>query len=161
MPLLFPWFEKPFLGYLQHFVIFAVYSIIVIRNFPFLMTMILLIGLIFHLHLYYFHSLYIYIPNKDQRHIQENHKHLWWSGLQQLTTNWSSRLEVFCRKYLLRNLAKCTGKYLCRSLFFNKVAGLAWNVIKKVTLAQVFSCAFCEISKNTFFTERLRWLLLY
>ena len=31
---------------------------------------------------------------------------------------------------------------MCQSLFFNKVAGL--------TLAQVFSCEFCEISKNTF-----------
>ena len=27
---------------------------------------------------------------------------------------------------------------------------------KKETLAQVFSCEFCEISKNTFFTEHLR-----
>ena len=33
---------------------------------------------------------------------------------------------------------------------------LAWNFIKKETLAQVFSCEFCEISKNTFFTEHLR-----
>ena len=30
------------------------------------------------------------------------------------------------------------------------------NFIKKETLAQVFSCEFCEISKNTFFTEHLR-----
>ena len=29
------------------------------------------------------------------------------------------------------------------------------NLIKKETLAQVFSCEFCEISKNTFFTEHL------
>ena len=28
-------------------------------------------------------------------------------------------------------------------------------VFKKETLAQVFSCKFCEISKNTFFTEHL------
>ena len=28
--------------------------------------------------------------------------------------------------------------------------------IKKETLAQVFSYEFCEISKNTFFTENLR-----
>ena len=28
--------------------------------------------------------------------------------------------------------------------------------INKETLAQVFSCAFCEISKNAFFTEHLR-----
>ena len=27
---------------------------------------------------------------------------------------------------------------------------------KKETLAQVFSCEFCEISKNTFFIEHLR-----
>ena len=35
------------------------------------------------------------------------------------------------------------------------------NFIKKESLAQVFSCEFCEVSKNTFFTEQLRWLLLY
>ena len=29
--------------------------------------------------------------------------------------------------------------------------GAACNFIKKETLAQVFSCEFCEISKNTFF----------
>ena len=34
----------------------------------------------------------------------------------------------------------------------------AFNSIKKETLAQVFSCELCEISKNTFFTEHLRWL---
>ena len=27
--------------------------------------------------------------------------------------------------------------------------------LKKETLAQMFSCEFCEISKNTFFTEHL------
>ena len=30
------------------------------------------------------------------------------------------------------------------------------NFIKKQTLAQVFSCEFCEIYKNTFLTEHLR-----
>ena len=29
------------------------------------------------------------------------------------------------------------------------------KVLKKVTLARVFSCEFCEISKNTFFLEHL------
>ena len=52
-----------------------------------------------------------------------------------------------------------------KRLFFNKVAGLAFknlkgydlfkgwvcNFIKKKSLAQVFCCEFCEISKNTFF----------
>ena len=47
------------------------------------------------------------------------------------------------------NFAKFTGKCLCQNLFFNKVAGLRL-FIKKETLVQVFSCKFCEISKNTF-----------
>ena len=32
----------------------------------------------------------------------------------------------------------------------------ACNFIQKEALAQVFSCEFSEISKNTFFTEHLR-----
>ena len=32
----------------------------------------------------------------------------------------------------------------------------ACNLIKKEALAQVFSCEFCEISKNTFIAENLR-----
>ena len=43
-----------------------------------------------------------------------------------------SRLEVLCKKGAPRNFAKFTGKHLCQSLFFNKVAGLtACNLIKK------------------------------
>ena len=36
----------------------------------------------------------------------------------------SSRPDVFCKKGAPRNFAKFTGKFLCHSLFFNKVAGL-------------------------------------
>ena len=39
--------------------------------------------------------------------------------------------------------------------------GQACNFIKKETPTQMFSCEFCEIFKNTFFIEHLRWLLLY
>ena len=42
----------------------------------------------------------------------------------------------------------------CARVFF-KIKLQAWGLIKKETLAQVFSCEFCEISKNTFFTDRL------
>ena len=52
------------------------------------------------------------------------------------------------KKAVLKNFTKFTGKHLCQGLFFNKVA--------KKTQAQVFSCEFCEISENTFFTEHLR-----
>ena len=65
----------------------------------------------------------------------------------------SSCQDVFCKKGVLRNFAKFTGKHLCQSLYFNKVAGLrpeACNVIKIETLAQLFSCEFWEISINTF-----------
>ena len=34
------------------------------------------------------------------------------------------------------------------------------SFLLKKRLAQVFSFEFCEISKNTFFIEHLRWLLL-
>ena len=51
---------------------------------------------------------------------------------------------MFWKKGVLRNFTKFTGKHLCQSLFFNKVAGEACNFIKKETLAQVFSCEFCE-----------------
>ena len=41
---------------------------------------------------------------------------------------------------------------------FDKVPGLRpATLLKKETLAQVFSCEYCEISKNTFFTEHL-WM---
>ena len=41
---------------------------------------------------------------------------------------------------------------------FDKVASLRPpTLFKKETLAQVVSCEFCEISKNTFFTEHL-WM---
>ena len=53
--------------------------------------------------------------------------------------------EVFCNKRCSQKFCKFHGKHLCQSLF-----------IKKQALAQMFSCGFCEISKNTFFTEQLR-----
>ena len=54
-----------------------------------------------------------------------------------------SLLEVLCKKDVLINFAKFTGKHLFQSLFFNK----------KETLTQVFSFEFCEIFKNTLFKE--------
>ena len=55
--------------------------------------------------------------------------------------NRSSRPEVFCKKDILRNFAKFTGKHLCWSLFFDKVAGLGLRAPS--------------------FTEHLWFLLLY
>ena len=66
---------------------------------------------------------------------------------------------MLCKKGVLRNFIEFTRKHLCQSLFFNEVAGLC-NFIRKESLAQVLSCEFCEISKNTFYREHLCWLLL-
>ena len=58
---------------------------------------------------------------------------------------------MFCKKGILRNFAKFTGKHLRQRLFLKSYRPQACNFIKKVSLAQVFSCEFCEISKNTYF----------
>ena len=55
----------------------------------------------------------------------------------------SSHPKYTIKKGALKNFAKFTGKEAC-------------NFIKKETLGQVFSCEFCEILKNTIFTEHLR-----
>ena len=63
----------------------------------------------------------------------------------------SSRPEVICKKGVLRNFAKHKGKHLHQSLFSNKAADLGpATLLKKKTVAQVFSCEYCEISKKTF-----------
>ena len=62
----------------------------------------------------------------------------------------SSHQRCSIIKGVFGKFAKFTGKHLCQSLLFNK----------KQTLAQVFSCKFCEIFKKTFFTEHL-WTTAY
>ena len=72
----------------------------------------------------------------------------------------SSHQRCSVKKGFLRNFAKFPGKQLCKSLFFIKVAGLRPATLLRKRLAQVVSCEFCGISKNTFSTEHLWWLLL-
>ena len=60
---------------------------------------------------------------------------------------------MFYKRGVLRNFTKFTGKHLRQRLFLIK--------LQKESLAQVFSCEFCEIFKNTFFYRtHLRWLVL-
>ena len=54
------------------------------------------------------------------------------------------------KKDVLENFTKFTGKHLYQRFFFNKVAGLRPATLLKKSLAQVLSCEFSEISKNTF-----------
>ena len=74
----------------------------------------------------------------------------------------SSRPEVLCRKGVLRNFAKLTGKHLCRSLFFNKVAGLRPGTLLKNKLwRRCFPVNFAKFLRTPILTEHHRWLLLF
>ena len=71
--------------------------------------------------------------------------------------NRSSHSEVFCRKGVLRNFAKYTGKHLCQSLFFNKVACLSSaTLLKKKIWHWCFPVNFAKFLKAPFFPEHFR-----
>ena len=71
----------------------------------------------------------------------------------------SSHQRCSVKKGALRNF---TGKHLCQSLFFNKVAGLRpATLLKKETLvAQVFSCEFVKFLRTPFLQNTSGRLLL-
>ena len=60
--------------------------------------------------------------------------------------------EVFCKKRCSLKFRKIHRKTPVPESLFK----LSCNFFKKEILAKVFSCEFCEISKNNFFTEHLR-----
>ena len=66
----------------------------------------------------------------------------------------SSRPEVFCKKGVLRNLAKLTGKHLCQSLFFNKAAG-------KRLCQKCLPVNFAKFLGTSFLKEHLMWQLMH
>ena len=62
---------------------------------------------------------------------------------------------------VLENFTKFTGKHLCQSLFFNKIAGLKpATLLKKRLWHRCFSVNFANILRTPFFIEDLRWMLL-
>ena len=81
--------------------------------------------------------------------------HLWFSFR-------SSHPEVFCKKRLLRNFTKFTGKHLCQSLAFIKVAGWGLQLYwKKRLWHSCFPVNFSKFLRTLFLTEHLRWLLFF
>ena len=76
-------------------------------------------------------------------------------------TLWSDTLkfrsgspEVFCKKAVFKNFAKFSGKHLCESLFFNKVAGpRSATLLKKRLWYRCFPGVFPSL-----YIEYLRWL---
>ena len=66
---------------------------------------------------------------------------------------WTEAVVQGCSiKKLFLEISQNSKESTCaRVSFLIKLQAEAYNFIKKETLAQVFSCEFCEISKNTFF----------
>ena len=74
--------------------------------------------------------------NKDDFYIISEHRNSFNGKLKKFK---SSRQEVFCKKSVLRNYAKFTGKHLRQSLFFNKASGL--KVCVPFLLSSI--CRYC------------------
>ena len=69
--------------------------------------------------------------------------------------------EVFCKKSCLRNFAKLTGKHLCQSLFFDKVADLRLaTLLKKRLWHRCFPVNLATFLRIPFLKEHLRWVFL-
>ena len=67
------------------------------------------------------------------------------------TTSRSSRLEMLCRKDVLRNFAKFTGKHLCQSLFLIKLHVLGLNFFQKRLCYKCFPVNFPKFLRRPFF----------
>ena len=68
-------------------------------------------------------------------------------------------LEVAVRRCSVKKvfseiLQNSQGHTCARDSFLIKLEAKACNFIKKESLVQVFSCEFCEISKDTFFNRK-------
>ena len=70
----------------------------------------------------------------------------------------SSRLDVFCKKGVLRNSIKFIGKPLRRSLYFNKAAKP--TLLKQRLLHRYLPVTFAQFLRKPFLTGHLRWLIL-
>ena len=86
-----------------------------------------------------------------------------WSNLK--TENkiqiWKQSSRRVCKKGVLKNFPKFTGKHQRQGVFFNKVAGLRpATLLKKRLWRRCFPANFTEFLRTSFFIEHLRWLLL-
>ena len=70
-----------------------------------------------------------------------------------------SRSELFCKKGVLKNFAKSTGKYMCH--IHREIQGLGpTTLLKKRLWHRWFPVNFTKFLRKPFFTEHLRWMLL-
>ena len=70
--------------------------------------------------------------------------------------------EVFYIERCSKNFAKFTGKQLCQSLFFDKVASLrSATLLKKGLWHRCFPVNFAKFLRTPFLENTSGWLLLY
>ena len=68
--------------------------------------------------------------------------------------------DVFFKKGVPENFAEFTGKHLCQSLFFNKVASLRPAILLQKRLWHKCSpVKFVKFLRNPFFTEEILFLV--
>ena len=72
----------------------------------------------------------------------------------------SSRSQMFFEISSIKNFAIFTGKHLCWGLGLIKLHACRPATFLKRDSNTGVSCGYCEIFKNSFFKENLRWLLL-
>ena len=75
------------------------------------------------------------------------------------TNSFSKIAEAVVRRLFLKVSQNSQENTIVRASFSIKLQASTCNFIEKETLAQVFSCEFCEILKKTFLTDNLQWLL--
>ena len=99
-------------------------------------------------------SLYTHIPNNEGI---KTVKEAFYKKHPNKTISRSSHQRRSMEKGVLKNFTKFTGNSCARASFSNKVAGLRPSTLLKKRICHrcLFSCEFCEISKNTLFTEHL------
>ena len=95
--------------------------------------------------------------------IPKNINFIYWNLLDILFR--SIHPKMSCEKSVLKNFTKFTGKNMCRSLLFNKIAciRLATFLKKRLWHSCLFFCSFLEIFKNSLFykTPRLAASVFY
>ena len=69
----------------------------------------------------------------------------------------SSRPEVFCQKFVLRNFTKFTGKHMCQVL---RPGLRPATLLKKRLWHRCFTVNFVKFLRTPFFKEHLWWMLL-
>ena len=75
---------------------------------------------------------------------------------------WSEAASRWCSiKKVFLEISQNSQENTCARVPFNKVAGLAYNFIKKRLWRRCFPVNFAKFLRTPFLTEHLRWLLLF